>query len=138
MGKRRRISFAVASLLALVVCPGSGQEAKEESPERIVQQQVDAYNRHDLDSFLGFYSSDVKLHDFPDKEVSSGVDAMRKTYGKLFADNPDLKVDIAKRIVQGDTVIDQEAVSVTSRRRFTAVAIYRVEKGKIASVWFVR
>lgn len=138
MWKSRRKSFAAASLLALVVCPGSGQEAKKESPERIVQQQVDAYNRHDLDSFLGFYSPDVKLYDFPDKEVSSGLDAMRKTYGKLFADNPDLKVDIARRIVQGDTVIDQEAVSVTNRRRFTAVAIYRVKDGKIAAVWFVR
>jgi hypothetical protein len=138
MWKRRRLSFAVASLLALAVCSGSGQEAKEDSPERAVQEQVEAYNRHDLDSFLGFYSPDVKLYDFPGKEISSGVDAMRKTYGKLFADNPDLKVDIAKRIVQGDTVIDQEAVSVSSRRRFTAVAIYRVKDGKIAAVWFVR
>ena len=138
MWKRRRLSFAVASLLALAVCSGSGQEAKEDSPERAVQEQVEAYNRHDLDSFLGFYSPDVKLYDFPEKEVSSGLDAMRKTYGKLFADNPDLKVDIAKRIVQGDTVIDQEAVSVTNRPRFTAVAIYRVKDGKIAAVWFVR
>ena len=48
---------------------------------------------------------DVKLYNIPGKEVSSSVDAMRKTYGRLFADNPDLKVDIAKRIVQGDTVI---------------------------------
>jgi uncharacterized protein (TIGR02246 family) len=138
MWKSRRKSLAVASLLALAVCPGSGQEAKKESPERVVQDQVEAYNRHDLDSFLGFYSPDVKLYDFPGKEVSSGLDAMRKTYGKLFADNPELKVDIVKRIVQGDTVIDQEAVSVTSRRRFTAVAIYRVKEGKIAGVWFVR
>ena len=138
MWKSRRKSFAVASLLALAVSPGSGQEAKKESPERVVQEQVDAYNRHDLDSFLGFYSPDVKLYDFPDKEVSSGLNAMRKTYGKLFADNPDLKVDIARRIVQGDTVIDQEAVSVTNGRRFTAVAIYQVKDGKIATVWFVR
>jgi uncharacterized protein (TIGR02246 family) len=138
MWKSRRKSFAVVSLLALAVCPGSGQEAKKESPERVVQEQVEAYNRHDLDSFLGFYSPDVKLYDFPGKEVSSGLESMRKTYGKLFADNPDLKVDIVKRIVQGDTVIDQEAVSVSSRRRFTAVAIYRVKEGKIAAVWFVR
>ena len=133
-----RKTFAVASLLALAVCSGSGQEAGKDSPERIVQKQVDAYNKHDLDAFLGFYASDVKLYEFPDKERSSGLDPMRKTYGKLFADNPDLKVDVRKRIVQGDTVIDQEAVFVSEDRRFTAVAIYRVTDGKIAAVWFVR
>jgi hypothetical protein len=56
----------------------------------------------------------------------------------IFADNPEVKVEILKRIVQGDTVIDQEAVSLTSRRRFTAIAIYRVKDGKIETVWFVR
>ena len=116
MGKRRRISFAVASLLALVVCPGSGQEAKEESPERVVQEQVDAYNTHDVDSFLGFYSAEVKLYDFPGKEISSGVDAMRKSYWKLFADNPDLKVDIAKRIASTpeETSLSGKSWSLTS------------------------
>ena len=43
MWKRRRISFAVASLLALAVCSGSGQEAKEDSPVRAVQEQVEAH-----------------------------------------------------------------------------------------------
>ena len=121
-----------------MACSGSGQEAKKDSPEQIVQKQVEAYNRHDLDAFLSFYAADVKLYDFPDKERSSGLDAMRKTYGKLFADNPDLKVDIPRRIVQGDTVIDQEFISVNENRRFRAVAIYRVVGGKIAAVWFVR
>jgi hypothetical protein len=142
-------TFAVALLLALVVCSGSGQEArkassqagqeaKKDSPEQIVQKQVEAYNRHDLESFLGFYAPDVKLYDFPDQERSSGLDAMRKTYGKLFADNPDLKVDIPKRIAQGDTVIDQEFIFVNENRRGRAVAIYRVKDGKIVAVWFVR
>jgi hypothetical protein len=135
MGRRR--PFAVTSLVALVCCSGSGQEPKKDTPERIVQEQVEAYNRHDLDAFLGFYSPEIKLYDFPVKEVSSGLGAMRKIYGKLFADNPGLKVDIVKRIVQGDIVIDQEAVAGAGRRRSTAVAIYRVREGKIAAVWFV-
>jgi hypothetical protein len=36
---------------------------------------------------------------------------MRKTYGKIFAENPKLKVEIAKRIVQGEYVIDHEQVN---------------------------
>jgi len=131
-------TLSVASLSVLVACSGSAQETRKDSPEQIVQKQVEAYNRHDLDAFLGFYAADVKLYDFPDKERSSGLDAMRKTYGKLFADNPDLKVDIPRRIVQGDTVIDQEFIFVNENRRLKAVAIYRVVDGKIAAVWFVR
>jgi uncharacterized protein (TIGR02246 family) len=138
MWKTFRKPFAVATLLALAACPGPGQEIPKDSPEKVVQEQVDAYNRHDLDAFLGFYAPDVKLHDFPGKETTSGVAAMRETYGKLFANNPDLKVDILKRIVQGDTVIDQEAVMVKGKRRLTAVAIYRIASGKIAAVWFVK
>jgi hypothetical protein len=61
---------------------------------------------------------------------------MRKGYGKMFAENPDLKVKIARRIVQGDTVIDKEEVS-TSKGEFTATAIYRVKEGKIIEVRFV-
>ncbi len=131
-------TLAVASLSVLVACSGSGQDAAKDSAEQVVQKQVEAYNRHDLDAFLGCYAADVKLYDFPDKELSSGLDAMRTSYGKLFADNPDLKVDIPKRIVQGDTVIDQEFVFVNENRRFKAVAIYRVVSGRIAAVWFVR
>jgi hypothetical protein len=133
----RRGPFAVTSLVALACCSGSGQDPKKETPERIVQEQVEAYNRHDLDAFLGFYSPEIKLYDFPDKEISSGLDEMRKVYGKLFADNPELKVDIVKRIIQGDILIDQESIVGAGRRRSTAIAIYRVREGKIATVWFV-
>jgi uncharacterized protein (TIGR03067 family) len=105
-------------------------------PEKVVQEQVEAYNRRDLEGFLKTYSADVKLYTYPDKELSSGLEAMRKGYGKMFAENPDLKVKIARRIVQGDTVIDKEEVS-TSKGEFTATAIYRVKEGKIIEVWFV-
>ena len=62
---------------------------------------------------------------------------MRETYGKTFADNPELKVKIAKRIVQGEYVIDHEQVN-TGRREFAAVAIYRVRDDKIIEVRFLK
>ena len=123
----------------------TAQESRKESagnptvsaPERIVQEQLDAYNRHDVEAFLKTYSSEIKLYEFPDKELSSGLDAMRKTYGKLFEREPDRKATIAKRIVQGDYVIDHEEVS-GGGRNFTAVAVYRVKDGKITAVWFLK
>ena len=80
--------LAAVFFLALTACTASGQEAGKETPEQLVQRQVDAYNRRDLDAFLATYSPDIRLYDFPGKETLSGLDAMRKTYGKLFAENP--------------------------------------------------
>ena len=61
---------------------------------------------------------------------------MRARYGKAFTDKPDLRVKIAKRIVQGDHVIDHEEISGAGPD-LKAVAIYRVKDGKITSVWFI-
>jgi hypothetical protein len=134
-------------LVGLIAALGLGQDTKKDKvapdspapsgPEKIVQEQVDAYNRHDLEAFLKTYSPEIKLYQFPDKELSSGLERMRETYGKLFQKNPDLKVKIAGRIVQGDYVIDQEELSGVPSP-FTAVAMYRVKDGKITAVWFLK
>ena len=147
-----RFSRLVAVALALVmvnllIASGRGQEVKPagsssegsliSGPEKVVQEQVEAYNRHDIDAFLKTYSPEIKLYDFPDKESASGLESMRERYGKLFKREPSLKVKIVKRIVQGDRVIDQEEVSVGGRQ-FNAVAIYQVKGDKITAVWFLK
>ena len=154
---RRRVTFKIRSaaawtgpalvLVGLLHATGQGQEGKTgksipEGPtvtvaERVVQEQVEAYNRHDLEAFLKTYAPDVRVSDFPDKLRYSGLEAMRERYGAVFDRDPDLKVRIAKRVVQGDHVIDHEEVN-RGGQQFTVVAIYRVEAGKIAAVWFLR
>jgi hypothetical protein len=147
-GLRSRASLILLPSLALVGLLGalvSGQEPRKvdsssptvSEPEKIVQEQLEAYNRHDIDAFLKTYSSEIKLYEFPDKELSSGLDAMRETYGKLFEREPDRKAKIARRIVQGDYVIDHEEVS-GGGRKLSAVAIYRVKDAKILTVWFLK
>lgn len=128
-----------AGLVGVIASPGPGQESKPglTGPEKVVQEQVEAYNRHDIEAFLKNYSSEIKLYAFPDREMGKGLESMRTTYGKLFADNPKLKVEIAKRIVQGEYVIDHEQVS-TGTRDFSAVAIYRVQGDKIVEVRFLK
>ena len=132
----------VVTLLGAFV---SGQESKKDdsavpkvsAAEKVVQEQLEAYNRHDVDAFLKTYSAEIKLYEFPDKEISSGLEAMRKTYGRMFEREPDRKAKIAKRIVQGDYVIDHEVVT-GGNREFKAVAIYLVKDGKIVTVWFLK
>jgi len=143
IGFSRAASVARAFVLvSLIAAPGRGQETKNDKTnsgsEKVVQEQVEAYNRHDIEAFLKTYSPEVKVFDFPDKLRYSGREAMRERYGNLFKNEPELKVKIAKRIVQGDHVIDHEEVSLGGGRQLTAVAVYLVEDGKITAVWFLR
>ena len=140
------LAFLIVGLIAAMVQaqgPGSEpktgtkQPAKISAQEKVVQEQLEAYNRHDLDAFLKTYSPEIKLYEFPNKEISSGLEPMRKTYGRIFEREPDRKAKIAKRIVQGDYVIDHEEVT-GGGREFKAVAIYLVKDDKISAVWFLK
>ena len=146
VGSRKAWAVIRTSLLVgLLAAPGLGQVSGADGPvgptgsgpEKVVQEQVEAYNRQYIDAFLKTYSPEVKLYDFPDKETASGLEALRERYGKLFKREPGPSVRIVRRIVQGDCVIDHEEVRVRERR-FTVVAIYRVKGDKIIAVWFLR
>src|SRR5689334_6511918 len=114
-GFRGAASVALAIILfGPISRPVRGQESTGPAvsgPESVVQEQVEAYNRQDIEAFLKTYSAEVKVFDFPDKLRFSGLEAMRERYGKLFKGEPAPTVKIARRIVQGIHVIDHEEVS---------------------------
>ncbi|GEM_PF-1207178 len=103
----------------------------------VVQLQVDAYNRRDLEGFLATYAQDVRLYEYPDKLLLSGIDAMRLSYERLFASATDLLGTVDNRIVLGDFVIDHETISGASEQPVSATAIYHVRDGLIHSVRFI-
>lgn len=108
-------------------------------PEAIVQKQLDAYNMRDLEAFLDTYSDSIKIYNFPDQLIMDGKEAMKNSYGPMFQSNPNLNCEIVKRIVQGNTVIDQEHVTgLSNGSAIDATAIYRVRNGLIQEVYFVR
>ena len=103
----------------------------------IVQKQLDAYNARDLDGFLATYSEDIELYDYPNELFMQGKEQMRKRYAAFFEKTPDLHCEIKKRIVIGNKVIDEEHI-MANGAKFSTVAIYEVENGKIAKVTFLR
>lgn len=109
----------------------------KESPETVVQRQLNAYNARNLEAFLDTYSDDIELYDFPNRLTQKGKEEMRKRYGPRFESTPNLYCELVNRIVMGNTVIDQEKVRVGSNT-IRAVAIYEVNQGKIRKVTFVR
>jgi imidazolonepropionase-like amidohydrolase len=105
------------------------------SPEYLVQQQLNAYNAHDLEAFLEPYAEEVELYEFPGKLLMKGKDNMRKDYAFL-TKVPKLYCKIQKRIIQDNMVIDHEEVSGFGPKPLYAVAIYVIENGKISKVYF--
>ena len=109
----------------------------EDSAEKIVQKQLDAYNARDIDAFMDTYAETIELYDFPDQLRSKGKETMREGYASFFEATPDLHCEIKNRIVIGNKVIDEEYLTVNGNH-FSAVAIYEVQNGKIAKVTFLR
>lgn len=107
------------------------------NPEIIVNKQLEAYNKRDIDAFMATYTNDIKLYRYPNKLTSEGQADMRKTYKSWFDATPDLSAKIEQRIVIGNKVIDKEEVRANGKT-FSAIAIYEVQNGKIAKVTFIQ
>jgi uncharacterized protein (TIGR02246 family) len=105
-----------------------------------VARQVSAYNRRDLDAFLECYAPDIVIENAKGDVVMEGRDAMRAAYGELFAESPELHVEIATRIRIGEYVIDEEVVTgrQASPEAARVAAIYHVRDGAIDRVRLIR
>ena len=108
-------------------------------PEKLAQQQLDAYNAGDIDAFLEPYHDEVEIYNFPQELRMKGKAQMRTVYDRLFTDVPDLHCELVNRIVMGDTVIDQEHVTgFPDGQAIDAIAVYKIRDGKIFQVYFIR
>lgn len=114
-------------------------EILPEPPENLVQRQLNAYNARDIAAFIETYAPDIEIYNFPDELLYQGIQNVQERYARLFRNNPELHAKILKRIALGNSIIDREHVTgLKSGRVIDAVAIYRVENGKIRRVWFIR
>jgi uncharacterized protein (TIGR02246 family) len=104
----------------------------------VVDRQIAAYRDRDLERFLGCYAADTKIRDFDGNVLMEGLEAIRGRYGPLFRDSPQLSVEVPRRIVSADYVIDEEHISGFIVAGFPpamqAVVVYRVREGLIHDV----
>jgi hypothetical protein len=145
--------FASVAIAFLVSCAGIGLAASDHadhlrrhvtkhshmSPaEAVVESQVKAYNKGDVDKFVAAYAPSVEFYDLGNPVAwLVGQDQLREAYGPVFAAYPKLKVTITNRIVEGDYVVDHESVTgMGDPAPVTALAIYEVKNGQITRVWF--
>jgi putative hydrolase of HD superfamily len=139
-----RILRIVPAALLLAACSVSVQRtspAPSDTPEaRVVQAQVDAFNRRDVDGFMATYAPDAIHWAFPSDTTFAGAARIRAHYAELFSD-PDaarLHATVRKRTVQGRFVVDEEyIVGLPADDPHVSVIIYEVVGGLIRNAWFV-
>lgn len=106
------------------------------SPEVLAQQQLNAYNEHNLEAFLKPYADDVEIYEHPAVLKIKGKAEMREKY-RFIETTPGLHCRLLNRIVQNNTVIDQEEILVDGRKPRYGTAIYTITNGRISKVYFI-
>lgn len=115
--------------------------AQKATAEAIVQANLDAYNKGDIDGFMSYFSSEIEMFNFADgTQTAKGLTSVRAIYEPYFKASPDLHSTIIQRVVIGNKVIDHESITgrYGSDDVLKLVLIYEVEEGKITKVTVIR
>lgn len=131
-------------IFAILLIVGYSSIAQEQSEiektaTALAQEQLDAYNKRDIEAFLKPYSENVKVYAFPDQLLYEGKAKMREEYSSMFNRLPDLHFKLVNRIVLNNKVIDHEEVVVMkSEPKIYAIAVYTITDGEISEVRFMQ
>ena len=79
------------------------------SPCEVVQAQLDAYNRKDIDALLDTYAGDAEQFTLHGNRIAQGRDQLRLRFLSRF-EEPDLHAELVSRIVVGNFVTDSEII----------------------------
>lgn len=136
MASRLKLFFFLSSLF-LTACTSMQQH--EQIPTEnvmVVQRQLDAYNAHDLQSFVATYSDDVVVYRVPSTTpILSGKQKLSEFYRHSRFNLPSLHAALVHRTVIGNKVIDHERITGLRDQPVEAVAAYIVQDGLIKEVW---
>lgn len=114
--------------------------AQSQTPEQTVQANLDAYNAHNLEVFMSYFSDDVTMYNFNDgKQTANGIAEVRAIYEPYFKASPELHSKILKRTVFDNKVMDHEYITgARGGEPFEIVLIYEVENEKIIKMTAIR
>lgn len=110
-------------------------------PVDIVQQQLEAYNRRDIEAFIALFADDATVSELGAGTPSiSGKEQIRERYRSLFSKSPALHSHLVNRTAFARVVVDLEQITGREGSADTVemLAIYEVERSKIQRVHFVR
>jgi hypothetical protein len=109
--------------------------------EAIVQQNLESYNKRDIEAFMETFTTDIELYTLGEHAPAiAGLQGMRNFYQKLFDASPRLHSTVLKRIVFGNKVIDHESIAgrMDTKDPVEIVVIYEVRDEKISRLTAIR
>ena len=106
------------------------------TPLEVVQRQLDAYNAHDLESFMANFSDTVKSYRLPAMEPAvTGKQELAKFYASERFNLPMLRAELISRTVLGNKVFDRERIWGVKEEPIEMVAVFEVLNGLIETIW---
>lgn len=138
-GKRADLTGALRLRKTQSRTPAAASCGNSRDPEKVVQAQLEAYNAHDLDTFVACYADDVAIHSLSsDKPPRKGLRVLQEDYIFLKEVPKAYRAERVNRIVSGPIVVDHELIRGLPPERGVpeAIAVYEVRDGKILNVWF--
>lgn len=108
------------------------------TPAEIVDRQLEAYNRHDVEAFVDCYTEDARFIDLPDRVRLEGHADFRSAYARLFAEHPAIHARIARRMVVGRFVTDLELLEgLADEPGPPCIVTYETVGERIRTVWVI-
>lgn len=101
----------------------------------MVEQQLVAYNSHDIDAFAATYAEDVLVRRRNGSRLE-GRQALRDSYTPLFAKGR-CRAEILGRLSEGDRVVDHELAHGLADEPIRVLVAYRVREGLVDRVDFL-
>ncbi|MFI5982385.1 nuclear transport factor 2 family protein [Streptomyces sp. NPDC051555] len=104
-------------------------------PRDVVEQQLAAYNSHDIDAFVATYAEDVTVHRADGSQLR-GRRALRDRYAGQFGEGR-CRAEIVGRLSEGEWVVDHEVAHGLADEPVRVLVAYRVRDGLIDRVDFL-
>ncbi len=106
----------------------------------LVQGQLDAYNKRDINTFCKYFHPEVEVFKLGQQEpLFIGMEKFKEVYHSRFEQNPDLLCELKSRVVLENSILDEEWVTgdVRQNKPIHVVAIYQFKDNLIFKVSFV-
>jgi hypothetical protein len=134
-----QVLFLAATVPCFAVAPCSSSS----DPAAVVQAQVDAYNKHDVDAFLNCYADNATIYWLDGhKPPTKGAKALHDEFAflsKIPAAGAGFGVDVVMKTITGPTVANVEhmrGLPPNAPPVPDTLVIYEVRDGKILNAWF--
>ncbi|WP_199096325.1 nuclear transport factor 2 family protein [Dyella sp. ASV21] len=109
-----------------------------DDPAAVIQRQLEAYNRKDIDALLATYAPDAEQYVLHGDRLAKGHAQLRQRMLARFAE-PNLHARLLSRTVMGAVVVDLEEVTRNfpeGNGRMEMLCVYEVVEGRIARASF--